>query len=114
LLKAIPLAAALAALIPATAPAQAAAPPDAAAAAPTLTYRSVFQDLPTGVEEGGLDWKKANADVAGFPRGHADWLKLEEQPGSAAPAPAAGPASAAAPAAPAAAPAPPVRPGHRH
>ena len=33
---------------------------DAASPVPALPYRSVFADLPKGVEEGGGDWKAAN------------------------------------------------------
>lgn len=80
-------------------------PASPSTAAPAPRYRSVFRDLPTGVEEEQLDWKAANADVARFARGHADYLKWEEQqagPGR----PAAGPPAIAAPA--------PRPPGHRH
>jgi hypothetical protein len=66
---------------------------------PRTLYRSVFQDTPAGVEEQQDDWKKANAEVAQFPRGHADILKWEQQQRGAA-RPAATPA--AAPARPAA------------
>ena len=50
----------------------------------TVTYRSVFADTPTGVETQTLDWKRANADVAQFPRGHADVLKWEQAAARAA------------------------------
>jgi hypothetical protein len=108
--KFIALAAALSAALPAFAAAQAAGP-DPAANVPPPTYRSAFQDLPTGVVDEVLDWKNANADVARFPRGHGDWLKWEERAGagpqparSSAPEAAGGsaPASTALPA------------GHRH
>jgi hypothetical protein len=72
------------------------APPqatDPAAPVPAVTYRSVFSDLPTGVEAGREDWKKANNDVGRFTRGHADILKSEQQPAAPA-APAAAPAAA--------------------
>lgn len=72
-------------------------PSNPAAPAPASVYHSVFQDLPTGVEEEQLDWRKANADVARFPRGHADYVKWEEQQQGAAP-PAAPPAGASPPA----------------
>ncbi len=66
----------------------------AADAAPRPAYRSVFQDTPRGVEEQQDDWKKANAEVGRFPRGHADLLKWEEAhqdgQGPRAPASAAG------------------------
>jgi hypothetical protein len=92
-LKSFVLAAALAALLPAvggTTPPQpeaADAAADAAAPVPRVTYRSVFQDTPTGVEEDRTDWRKANADVGQFQRGHIDLLKWEAaQPGGSAPA----------------------------
>jgi hypothetical protein len=44
---------------------------------PKVAYRSVFADLPQGVEESVLDWKAANAAVGQFRRGHADLLKWE-------------------------------------
>ena len=80
-------------------PALAADPADPAAAVPQPEYRSVFEGQPAGVEEGSVDWKKANAAVAEFPRGHIDLLKWEERhlaPASTqgqppAPAPAAAP-----------------------
>ncbi len=61
---------------------------DPTAPVPAVTYRSVFSDLPTGVETGREDWKKANADVGRFTRGHVDILKSEQQQ-AAPPAPAA-------------------------
>ena len=89
----------LAAALTSTAHAQATAPAlteptrtlqasDAASPVPALPYRSVFADLPRGVEESSTDWKAANKAVAQFPRGHADLLqwekaraaKLKEQP----------------------------------
>jgi hypothetical protein len=87
------LAAALTAWLPALAFAQSPAPAASMSEAPasSLTYRSAFQDLPLGVEETVGDWRKANADVGQFPRGHADLLRWEEQQGLAAPAvPASG------------------------
>ncbi|MFZ2296428.1 MAG: hypothetical protein WAW46_15490 [Polaromonas sp.] len=46
---------------------------------PATLHHSVFADLPTGVEQTSLDWKKANADVGQFKRGHADLLKWEQE-----------------------------------
>lgn len=46
---------------------------------PTMAYRSVFADLPQGLEDTVLDWKAANAAVGQFPRGHADLLKWEQE-----------------------------------
>ncbi len=46
---------------------------------PAVAYRSVFADLPRGVEETVLDWKAANAAVGQFPRGHADLLRWEQE-----------------------------------
>jgi hypothetical protein len=84
---------------------------DPAASVPPVVYQSVFADTPTGVEMESADWKKANADVGQFKRGHVDILKWEEAqqnkpPVSAKPmaADAAKPATAAA--TPSAAPSP--------
>jgi hypothetical protein len=46
---------------------------------PAAQYRSAFADLPTGVEQTSLDWKKANADVGQFKNGYADLLKWEQE-----------------------------------
>ncbi len=46
---------------------------------PPALYRSVLADLPVGVEQTRVDWKKANADVGQFKRGHADLLKWEQE-----------------------------------
>ena len=54
-----------------------AANPDAPVA--PATYRSVFADTPAGVEREHSDWKKANAEVGQFRRGHVDLLKWEDQ-----------------------------------
>ena len=55
---------------------------------PPVAYRSVFVDLPQGVETTTLDWKAANANVGQFKRGYADLLKWEqEQAAKAPPAP---------------------------
>lgn len=78
-------------------------PADPAAPVPAVSYRSVFADLPTGVEAGREDWKKANEDVGRFTRGHVDILKWDQQ--QAVPAPPAAP-SGAAPAA--------AAPPHKH
>lgn len=48
-----------------------------AAAVPAVLYRSVFADTPVGVEAEQADWKKANAEVGQFKRGHVDVLKWE-------------------------------------
>lgn len=84
-------AAALAAIAPTAA--LAADPADPAAVVPRMEYRSAFQDVPKGVEEGSLDWKKANAEVGQFTRGHADLLKWEDRQGADAAAPAGGKAA---------------------
>jgi hypothetical protein len=64
-------------------------PADPSAPVPAVAYRSVFTDTPTGVETQSLDWKKAHADVAQFPRGHADVLKWEQAAARAAQKPQA-------------------------
>lgn len=88
----------LAALLAAPLVASAADAADPSLPVPAPEYRSVFEAKPQGVEEETVDWKKANADVARFPRGHADLLKWEEaQP----PAPTEAPVRA-------------PSPGHRH
>lgn len=46
---------------------------------PPVVYRSVFADLPQGVESTTLDWKAANANVGQFKRGYADLLKWEQE-----------------------------------
>ncbi len=51
---------------------------DAAAAVPGVVYQSVFANTPTGVEMESADWKKANAEVGQFKRGHVDILKWDE------------------------------------
>ena len=43
-----------------------------------VAYRSVFADLPQGLEQTPIDWKAANASVGQFKRGHADLLKWEQ------------------------------------
>lgn len=52
---------------------------DAQSAVPALPYRSVFSDLPTGVEDQQDGWAKANAEVGQFRRGHVDLLKWEQE-----------------------------------
>ena len=90
-------------------PSQATAMPSVtnpAAAVPPVVYQSVFADTPTGVEMESADWKKANAEVGQFKRGHVDILKWEEAQGKSpmAPKPMAG--DAAKPAVPTAMPSP--------
>jgi hypothetical protein len=51
---------------------------DPASPVPAVLYASAFAGLPTGVELAADDWKKANAAVGQFPRGHADVLKWEQ------------------------------------
>ena len=60
-----------------------------ATSVPAATYRSIFADLPAGVEPATGDWKKTNADVGQFKRGHADLLKWEQAQGNQPAAPAA-------------------------
>lgn len=103
-------AAALAAIAPTAA--LAADPADPAAVVPRMEYRSAFQDVPKGVEEGTLDWKKANAEVGQFTRGHADLLKWEERYGADPVAPAAGTAAPSGSSTPDRQAAPPA--GHAH
>lgn len=112
-MKHFALAAAIAAAFPGIAVAQAAADPsDPSRPSPAPAYRSVFEGLPAGVEEEQVDWKRANADVARFARGHADYVKWEEQQQGGAAQP---PAGALRPATPPATAAPPERqPSHRH
>ena len=65
-----------------------------------VVFKSVFADLPKGVETTILDWKAANANVGQFKRGYVDLLKWEQEqadkarkasnsPAKAAPMPAA-------------------------
>lgn len=112
-MKHFALAAAIAAAFPGIAAAQAATDPsDASPPAPVPAYRSAFEGLPAGVEQEQVDWKEANADVAQFPRGHADYVKWEAQQQGGARQPAAGGAPAATP--PAGATPPARQQGHRH
>ena len=59
------------------------------AQAPAPLPAPLSAQLPAALPE--ADWKKANAAVAEFPRGHADVLKWEQQnlPAAAAQAPSA-------------------------
>ena len=108
-MKKIAFLAAVAAVFPGIAAAQPGlGPADPAAAAPPPAYRSVFDNLAKGVAEGQVDWREANGDVAQFPRGHADYVKWEEQQSGARPAASPAPAASAAP------PAAPRPQGHQH
>lgn len=51
---------------------------DPGAAVPPVVYQSVFGGTPSGVEMESADWKKANAEVGQFKRGHVDILKWDE------------------------------------
>jgi hypothetical protein len=51
---------------------------DPASPVPAARYLSAFAGVATGVEPAADDWKKANAAVGQFPRGHADLLKWEQ------------------------------------
>lgn len=51
---------------------------------PAALYRSAFAGVPTGIEQTSVDWRKANADVGQFKRGHADLLKWEQEQARAA------------------------------
>ena len=53
-----------------------------AAAVPAVRYRSVFVDMPKGVETEEADWRKANAEVGQFKRGHVDILQWENKQGA--------------------------------
>ncbi len=68
---------------------------DPAAVVPPVVYQSVFNTSPTGVETKSVDWKKANAEVGQFKRGHVDILKWEES--QLKDKPAAKPSQSAAP-----------------
>ena len=72
----------------------AAAPPvvDPSVPVPPVVYRSVFTDVPRGVETGSIDWSRANADVGQFRRGHVDVLKWEESEDARRGAPTSPPA----------------------
>lgn len=69
-------------------------PTNASAPVPPVVYQSVFADTPTGVEMNSADWKKANAEVGQFKRGHVDILKWEESQRSPGAPAAAGKAPA--------------------
>lgn len=51
---------------------------DASTVLPAVSYRSVFADLPRGVEQGIGDWKAADSAVGQFKRGHIDFLQWEK------------------------------------
>jgi hypothetical protein len=53
-------------------------------AVPPAGYQSTRADLPRGVEETRLDWRRSNDAVGQFKRGHIDLLKLEQQNASPA------------------------------
>ena len=53
-------------------------------AVPPAGYQSTRADLPHGVEETRLDWRRSNDAVGQFKRGHIDLLKLEQQNASPA------------------------------
>lgn len=72
-------------------------PTDPSAPVPGVTYRSVFNDLPKGVEAGRENWKTANDNVGRFTRGHIDILKWEQQQAAPAAKPDTVPAAAAHP-----------------
>ena len=89
-------------------PAPTATVTDPTATVPPVVYQSVFADTPTGVEMESADWKKANAEVGQFKRGHVDILKWEEAQTKAPMPPKPMTADAAAkPAMPSAPPSPP-------
>jgi hypothetical protein len=109
------LAATVAAILPLFAHADAPSSPSVQAVqAPAVPYRSAFEGLTRGVEEGTVDWKAANAEVGRFPRGHADLLKWEQAQGAnGGTAPSSTP-EAEPPAPRTSAPAAPAAAGHRH
>lgn len=87
---------------------------DPNAPVPPVAYQSVFADAPKGVETQSIDWKKANADVGQFRRGHVDILKWEESNPQAKPTKPAKPADSVAPGNPPATPARPAADMHKH
>jgi hypothetical protein len=107
------LAATVAAILPLLAHAD--APSAQAVQAPPVPYRSAFEGLTRGVEEGTVDWKAANAEVGRFPRGHVDLVKWEQAHGANGVTAAPSSAPPADPPAPrTSAPAAPAAAGHRH
>ena len=48
-------------------------------AVPPAVYRSTLAELPRGVEDTQLDWRRSNDAVGQFKRGHIDLLRLEQQ-----------------------------------
>ena len=88
---------------------------DPTAAVPPVVYQSVFAGTPTGVEMESADWKKANAEVGQFKRGHVDILKWEEAQTKAPIQPKPMTTDAAKPAMPSAPPSSPQAPSvHKH
>jgi outer membrane protein TolC len=53
------------------------------AGVPPPLYQPATPSAPHGVEQQDADWKKSNAEVGQFPRGHADILKWEKAQGPA-------------------------------
>jgi hypothetical protein len=66
---------------------QRADPGNPLAAEPSVPYRSVFNSPQAGAAQERADWKKANAEVGQFPRGHADILKWEARQAPPSPTP---------------------------
>ena len=58
---------------------------------PKAQYQSIFDGLPTGIEQTVVDWRAANASVGQFKRGHVDILKWEEEQARQTPVPSAKP-----------------------
>lgn len=66
---------------------------DPAALVPEFAYRSALAETPAGVETARDDWRRANAEVGQFQRGHADILQWETRqaaPASSPQSPAGG------------------------
>ena len=87
---------------------------DPGAKVPPVVYQSVFNQSPVGVETKSMDWKKANAEVGQFKRGHVDILKWEESQLKDKPSDKTATQPQAAPAKPAASPAQAVPTPHKH
>ncbi len=87
---------------------------DPTAPVPPVAYQSVFNESLTGVETKSVDWKKANAEVGQFKRGHVDILKWEESQLKDKPAGKPAPKSDAAPTNAAPSPAPAGPTPHKH
>jgi hypothetical protein len=60
-------------------------------AVPPAVYRSTWENLPRGVEDTRLDWRRSNDTVGQFKRGHIDLLRLEQQNAAPAARPQAAP-----------------------